>query len=240
MVNELIVGQLYSNEEIVISLNVGNAGGIRLCAPARDVVRAAIMTAGEGLHGAGEKPYRDRLEGGTLTYTAAGKFGEQTLSGSNNRLIEQRVLNFPLHGFALAASRRDKAVGAKRWRYLGLLEYLRHYPDTQLDVDGKARKVWIFELRVHEEPRVVSLANDGIIPSEVLSASRRERADDPDDNEIIREDLPGGFEFERIENIRGKLLSLQPREFELFIKGFVATLRICRCSCNKIQRRWRY
>ena len=83
MVDELIVGQLYSNDEIITSLKVGNAGGIRLCAPGGDVVRGAVMTADEGLHGTGEKPYNDRLEGGILTYTAAGKFGEQTLSGSN-------------------------------------------------------------------------------------------------------------------------------------------------------------
>jgi len=221
MVNELVVGQLYSNEAIITSLNVGNAGGIRLCAPAKNVVRAAIMTAGEGLHGTGEKPYNDRLESGTLTYTAAGKSGEQTMSGSNRRLIEQRVLNFPLHGFVLTASRRDKAVGAKRWKYLGLLEYLRHYPDIQLDVDGKARKVWLFELRVHEEPQVVSLANDAVISSEVLTTSRSKRADDPDDDEIIREDAQQAGDFERIENIRGKLLSLDPRAFELFIKGLL-------------------
>jgi len=221
MVNELIVGQLYSNEEIITSLNVGNAGGIRLSAPARGVVRAAIMTAREGLHGAGENPYNDRLEGGTLTYTAAGKIGEQTLSGPNRRLIEQRAQNFPLHGFALTASRRDKAVGARRWKYLGLLEYLRHYPDTQLDVDGKARKVWIFELRVHDEPKVVPIANDAVISNEVLTASRSRRADDPDDDEIAQETAQQAGEFERLENVRGKLLSLDPREFELFIKGLL-------------------
>jgi len=218
MVNELVVGQSYSNEQIITSLHVGNAGGIRLCAPAKEVVRAAIMTAGEGLHGAGEKPYHDRLESGTLTYTAAGKSGEQTMSGSNRRLIEQRVVNFPLHGFVLIASRRDKTVGAKRWKYLGLLEYLRHYPDIQLDVNGKARKVWLFELRVHDDPRVVPLAHDAVISAEILTASRSKRADDPDDDEIIREDGQQAGDFERIENIRGKLLSLHPREFELFIK----------------------
>jgi hypothetical protein len=46
MFNELVIGQPYSNEEIIKSLKVGNAGGIRVCAPAGDVVRAAIMTAG--------------------------------------------------------------------------------------------------------------------------------------------------------------------------------------------------
>ena len=88
------------------------------------------MNSVQGVHVAGENPYHDRLEGGTLTYIAAGKVGEQTLSGSNSRLIGQKTLNFPIHGFVLTASRRDRAVGPKRWRYLGLLEYLRHYPDT--------------------------------------------------------------------------------------------------------------
>ena len=106
-------------------------------------------------------------------------------------------------------------------RSLGLLEYLRHYPDTQLDVDGKARKVWIFELRVHEEPKVVPLANDAVISSDVLTASRSKRADDPDDDEIVRENAQQAGEFERLENIRGKLLSLEPRAFELFIKGLL-------------------
>lgn len=176
------------------------------------------MTAREGLHGAGENPYNDRLEGKTLTYTAAGKIGEQTLSGPNRRLIEQQEQKFPLHGFSLIASRRDKAVGARRWKYLGLLEYLRHYPDTQLDVDGKARKVWIFELRLHDDPEVVPLANDAALSCAVLSASRSKRANDPDDDEIIQQTAQQSGEFERLESIRGKLLSLDPRGFELFIK----------------------
>ena len=40
-------GNSTPNDEIIKSLNVGNAGGIRLCAPGKEVVRAAIMTAGE-------------------------------------------------------------------------------------------------------------------------------------------------------------------------------------------------
>jgi len=57
-----------------------------------------------------------------------------------------------------------------------LLEYLRHYPDIQLDVDGKARKVWLFELRVHDEPSVVSLANDAVISGR---SSRHQEASAP-------------------------------------------------------------
>ena len=90
MIENLAVGQLYSNEEIFKSLKVSNAGGIRVWSQNKAVVRAAIMTSVQGLHVAGENPYHDRLEGGILTYTAAGKLGEQTLSRVNNRLIEQK------------------------------------------------------------------------------------------------------------------------------------------------------
>jgi hypothetical protein len=119
MIEALVVGELYSNEDIFKSLKVSNAGGIRFSLRDKAVLRAAIMTSVQDLHGAGENPYHDRLEGGILTYTAAGKLGQQTLAGVNNRLLEQRTLAFPIHGFVLIASRRDKSVGPKRWKYLG-------------------------------------------------------------------------------------------------------------------------
>ena len=136
MIEALVIGQLYSNEEIFSSLKVSNAGGIRVSLQDNAVLRAVIMTSVQGVHSAAENPYHDRLEAGVLTYTAAGRLGQQTLAGANNRLIEQKTFNFPIHGFVLIASRRDSSVGPKRWRYLGLLEYLRHYPDTQLDAEG--------------------------------------------------------------------------------------------------------
>jgi hypothetical protein len=42
MIEALVVGQLYSNEEIFKSLKVSNAGGIRLSLQDRAVLRAAI------------------------------------------------------------------------------------------------------------------------------------------------------------------------------------------------------
>ena len=106
MIEALEVGQLYSNEEIFRSLNISNAGGIRVSLLDKTVLRAVVMTSVQGIHGAGENPYHDRMESGVLTYTAAGKVGEQTLAGVNNRLIEQKTFNFPIHGFVLTASRR--------------------------------------------------------------------------------------------------------------------------------------
>lgn len=219
MIEALAVGQLYSNEEIFRSLKVSKAGGIRLSISEKTVLRATIMTSDQSFHGARENPYHDRLEGGILTYTAAGKHGQQTLAGMNNRLIEQKTFNFPIHGFALIASRRDRSVGAKRWRYLGLLEYLRHYPDMQIDADGKVRKVWLFEFRIHDEQQVLPLAADAAVAHEVMAASRRREASNSADDEIIDEGgRPETEDIKRIEEVRGRLLAMEPRGFEVFIK----------------------
>jgi HJR/Mrr/RecB family endonuclease len=219
MIEALEVGQLYSNDEIFRSLKVSNAGGIRVSLQDKAILRAIVMTSVESFHGSGENPYHDRLEGDVLTYTAAGKVGEQTLAGVNSRLIEQKTFNFPVHGFVLIASRRDKSVGPKRWRYLGLLEYLRHYPDTQLDVDGKVRKVWLFEFKIHHEQQVLPLAAEAVISSEVLVTSRLQAVNNAEDDEII--DKSGHVQtgnVEQIEQVRGKLLAMEPRNFEFFIK----------------------
>src|SRR5579863_7165938 len=219
MIETLVVDQLYSNEDIFRSLKVSNAGGIRLSLQDKAVLRAVVMTSVQGFHGAGENPYHDRLEGGVLTYTAAGKLGQQTLAGVNNRLIEQKTSSFPIHGFVLIASRRDRSVGPKRWKYLGLLEYLRHYPDTQVDADGKVRKVWLFELKIHNEQRVLLLATEAAISSQVLIRSRLQAVNNFDDDEIIDEsDHEQNENVERIEQVRGKLLAMEPKNFEFFIK----------------------
>lgn len=219
MIEELAVGQLYSNDEIFRSLKVSNAGGIRVWIPDKAVLRATVMTSDQNFHGAGENPYHDRLEGGILTYTAAGRIGQQTLAGINSRLIEQKILNFPIHGFTLVASRRDRSVGARRWKYLGLLEYLRHYPDAQVDADGKVRKVWLFEFKVHDDQPVVPLASDATIANQVIAASRLLEPSSSADDEII--DGSGQTQsgnIRQIEEVRGRLLAMEPRGFEVFVK----------------------
>jgi len=176
------------------------------------------MTSVQDFHGAGENPYHDRLEGNILTFTAAGKLGQQTLAGVNNRLIQQKALNFPIHGFVLIASRRDTSVGSKRWEYLGLLEYLRYYPDTQLDADGKVRTVWLFEFRIHREEQVLPLAIDRAVSSKILTASRLEMANDVDDDVIGESNEQRAENVQRIEKVRGSLLAMEPKAFEFFIK----------------------
>jgi restriction system protein len=218
MIQELVVGQLYSNDEIFRSLKVSNAGGIRFSLLDKAVLRAVIMTSVQDFHGTGENPYHDRLEDDILTYTAAGKLGQQTLAGVNSRVIEQKEFDFPIHGFALTASRRDRAVGPKRWKYLGLLEYLRHYQDTQVDAETKIRKVWLFEFRIHHEQKVLPLHLEATISSRTLAASRLLAAATSDDEIIENDGRLEAASFERVERVRSKLLAMEPRRFEFFIK----------------------
>lgn len=221
MISEFIIDFLYSNEEIFKSLHVANAGGVRVSIKDRMVFKAAIMTSFQQLHSKLENPYHDRLENEILTYTATGKIGEQTLSGMNNRIIEQKMTNFPIHGFVLMANRRDKSVGQKRWRYLGLLEFLKYYSDTQLDTNGKVRKVWIFEFRIHQQPKVVPLTLDNKISEEIISKSRKFNIEA--DNEVVTIlDPEQEHNYEEIEQIRSQLLLLDPRKFEYFIKELLS------------------
>src|SRR3989338_821249 len=221
MIKEFVVGSLYSNEEIFKTLHVANAGGIRLSIKEGVVFKVTIMTSVKDFNLREENPYHDRLENDILTYTAAGKLGEQTLAGINNRLIEQKESDFPIHGFVLVASRRDKTVGPKRWRYLGSLEYLKHYPDTQLDSNGKIRRVWIFEFKIHQSVSIIPIEMDRLISGKLLSESKRLHPDNSD-NEIIESiDLDQVNNFEEVEKIRSQLLVMEPRKFEFFIKDLL-------------------
>ena len=219
MIEELNIGEFYSNETIFTALRVGNAGGIRLSLLEKSVSRVAIMASVQDARITSENPYHDRLENGILTYTAAGKTGEQSLAGVNQRVIEQKQFNFPIHGFVSVASRRDKSVGSRRWKYLGLLEFQRHYPDTQLDSQGKIRRVWIFEFKIHQEQQVVPLAFDASISAEILAESRAHAANTSDDDEIATEGDPEQTaNLEKLEHVRVRLLAMDPRRFEFFIK----------------------
>lgn len=222
MIDSLVIGGLYSNEEIFRSLKVSNAGGIRLSLQGAAVMRAVLMISEGGLHGVGENPYHDRLEGEILTYTASGKLGEQTIGGLNGRLIEQKDAGFPIYGFVLTASRRDKAVGSKRWRYLGLLQYLRHYEDLQLDSKGKVRRVWLFEFKVHDEPVTLVLASETAAASQVFQLSRCQGSMPTDDDEIIRGDERDETDVVRcLERVRSRLLAMEPKAFEHFVKDLL-------------------
>jgi restriction endonuclease Mrr len=103
-----------------------------------------------------------------------------------------------------------------------MLEYLRHYPDTQLDASGKVRKVWLFEFKIHREPLVWPLACDTALSSEILHASRLRAVSTIEDDEIVdRRDQQKPENIERIEHVRRKLLAMEPETFECFVKDLL-------------------
>jgi hypothetical protein len=95
-------------------------------------------------------------------------------------------------------------------------------PDTQLDAHGKIRRVWLFEFRIHQEQQVLPLAHDSALAIEVLIASRKRTASGSDDDEVVDgSDRTHGESFEQIEAVRSRLLALEPRSFEFFIKDLL-------------------
>jgi len=95
-------------------------------------------------------------------------------------------------------------------------------PDTQLDADGRVRKVWLFEFKIHHDQQVLPLASEAVISSQVLIESRFRGGNNADDDEIIdQSDHQQAENFERIEHVRGKLLAMEPKSFEFFIKDLL-------------------
>jgi hypothetical protein len=222
LIGQFEVGQLYAIEEIQNSLGVGNAGGVRLALSDTGVVRrAVVLTSPANARQARENPYHDRIENGVLVYTGAGREGDQSLSGVNKRFPQQLVESFPIYAFTLIASRRDRSVGPRRWQFLGLLEYVCHYPDAQVDTRGNIRRVWLFEFRIHQEPATIAVAEDGNLSSQLLIESRRLNRFRTEDREIVVATGVARNNAEEsilIEAARARLLAAEPQRFEHFVK----------------------
>jgi len=210
------VGDIYTNDEIRFALNLENLGGIRPSLDSSGNVRhVAIMTAAEDSGRLPiENPYHDRIEGNVLIYTAQGREGDQVLAGRNKRLVEQYAVPTPFFGFT--------NIGRQRYRFLGLLELLRHYQETQGDKKGSLRKVWLFEFLIHEQPQVVPIKDAPSISASLLAESRRNNPLDSAEREVapLPEDR---YEAEvttpiELETVRVRLFQFTPYDLEHFIK----------------------
>lgn len=214
---EFRVGALYTNDQIRFSLEVENLGGIRPALDGQgDLRHIALLTAAEDSGKIiSENPYRDRIEGDILTYTAQGKEGDQQLRGRNKRLVEQYSVPVPLFGFI--------NVGKQTYLFLGLLELLRHYQETQADITRKLRKVWLFEFRIHSVPEVVPISEAKNLCANLLGESRNRSGWTPDEA-AVEEEVPSSKmaacgKPADLEVLRSRLLQMQPTSFEHFLRG---------------------
>jgi hypothetical protein len=122
-----------------------------------------------------------------------------------------------------------------------LLEYLRHYPETQIDARGIVRKVWVFEFMVHEQPDIVHTETDYTISNQLLALSRAESSNREDEESIV-ETTPvvcsrdDGFDPQELEAIRKRLLSKSPQNFEHFISSLLSRTGFDRVSVTKFSQ----
>jgi hypothetical protein len=209
------VGDTYTNDQIRFALSLQNVGGIRPALDSKGNIRhVAIMTAAEDSGRlTTENPYHDRIEGNVLIYTAQGREGDQFLTDRNKRLVEQYSVPTPFFGFT--------NIGRQVYRFLGLLELVRHYQESQSDKKGNLRKVWVFEFRIHDRPEVVPVADAKSISASLLAESRRnnplssperEVAPLPDDRNEA-ETTPVAREAVRV-----RLFQFTPYDLEHFIR----------------------
>lgn len=173
-----------------------------------------------------ENPYHDRVEGNVLVYTAAGKEGKQAFTGINRRLLDQPQSTYPIHAFTNIGSRRDVSLGPRRWRYLGLLQYLRHFSETQLDSRMQPREALVFEFLIHSSiPKVIVSRDDNAYASSLQMAPLAGLADAMDRDVVGSQDFQLGARDQstpEIENIRRSLLALSPVQFEHTVKVALA------------------
>jgi hypothetical protein len=212
------VGNLYAHEEIYRSLSVGNAGGIRPAIRANgNLARLVIFTTAPTAKFARENPYADRIEGDVLVYTAAGREGSQNFTGVNARIPDQARDLFPIYCFLNTASRRSKGTGLRRWEFLGLFAYQRHFVEVQSDARGEQRSVWVFEMRRIPVGDVVPIEHD----RQMFQTGVRDVLKEPSfDNSPV---APSLVEAEsksspNLEGIRRKMLAFTPQQFEHLVK----------------------
>jgi hypothetical protein len=213
-----VVGEDYTNDQVRLSLGVENLGGIRPSLDSQGRLRhIAILTASpESGKIAVENPYYDRMEGDILIYTAQGREGDQRLAGRNKRLTEQYAAPIPIYGFM--------NLGRQSYRFLGLLELLRHYPEKQADRRGTLRKVWIFELRVHAEADVVPVEHASTITNTFLTKSAGLASTELEREVAELEDESHGgpsLDSYQVEAIRSQLILVEPFDFEHLVKDLM-------------------
>ena len=233
------VGETYTHEEVYRRLKVGNAGGIRPCiGDDGEIRRLVVMTSEPSARILRENPYHDRVEGNVLVYTAAGREGQQAFSGINRRLLDQQDTPFPIYAFTNIGNRRNIKLGSRRWRFLGLLQFLRHFSETQVDARSEQRQALVFELFIHTEPAEVPPLND----REIFAQIYRERGaiggnDDAERDVVVTASTPmplaAPLDSGIAEGIRRSLLAVTPERFEHVVKDVLTVTGFERVSVTR-------
>lgn len=137
LVEELIIDKEYTNTEIVEIFKVGNMGGMR-----RSHSKNALVLI--SFHDGNDRIYNDYWKEDILFYTGHGQPGNQELKGQNKTLAESNENGITVYLFEMFYS--------QRYQYRGIVKLVdKPFVEDECDVDGVARKVWKFPLKLINE-----------------------------------------------------------------------------------------
>lgn len=132
IISDFKVGEIYAHDDICEAFQCGNMGGMRRSKATNTLLLICDHTKGL---------YDDKWYGDTLHYTGMGKGGDQVLTGNQNKtLYESRTNGVHVHLF--------EVLRPKEYTYRGEVELIGEpYQETQKDMTGQNRKVWMFPIR---------------------------------------------------------------------------------------------
>lgn len=134
-INNLIIGESYSNQQIMDTFQVANSGGIRASTKTNTIV---VFTS-HYLASKNDISYQDQWIDGILHYTGQGKKGNQTLTHNNKSLANAKHDEKEIHLFESF----DKGKNI----YRGIVELKeKPYKINELDFNSEERTVYKFPL----------------------------------------------------------------------------------------------
>ena len=132
---EFSIGSTVTHQELCAAFQCGNMGGMRRSHATNTLVIISDYT---------KSLYDDKWFGNELHYTGMGKTGDQTLSKQNRTLAESASNGVEVHLFEVFV--------ATQYMYHGVVKLSGDpYQETQPDVNGELRKVWMFPVRTVQE-----------------------------------------------------------------------------------------
>ncbi len=142
-ISDFKIGNIYAHVDICDAFKCGNMGGMRRSKATNTLMLICDHTKGL---------YDDMWHGDTLHYTGMGKEGDQVLAGNQNKtLYESQSNDIHVHLF--------EVLEPMEYTYRGEVKLVdKPYQDTQKDVNGRNRKVWMFPIRPIDSAHIVTPA----------------------------------------------------------------------------------
>lgn len=181
-IQDLKVGNIYSNADIVETFRCGNMGGMRKSNSTNTLMLVCDHTKGL---------YDDMWHGDVLHYTGMGKVGDQVLEGNQNKTLYESGHNgIAVHLF--------EVLEPAEYTYRGEVKLVdKPYRETQKDDNGNNRQVWMFPIKPIDSAHVVTPkkytipATKPVAPKVDTAKLLEQNADNPDfieglDDEILK------------------------------------------------------